>query len=78
MKLPAMIPVSSRNVASIGFDGADLFVSFRSGAIYQYEKVAQAVYAKGLAAPSANDWLRADVKGRYPHRKIQDAKPLDR
>lgn len=34
-----MIPVSSSNISSIGYDGTNLYVLFNSGGLYEYFNV---------------------------------------
>jgi hypothetical protein len=65
-----MTRVKSSNVQAIGHDGASLFVQFKNGGVYAYERCPVALHAQGLAADSVGTWLRGKVQGKYPHRKV--------
>lgn len=58
------VPVTSSNVASVGYDEATktLEVEFKKGGIYQYFDVPASVHAGLLAAPSIGSYLDADIK----------------
>ncbi len=45
-----MIPVSSSDIASIGYDGSTLHILFNSGGLYAYYNVPESVY-NGLMKP---------------------------
>lgn len=59
------IPVTSSQVASIGFDEATetLEVEFRSGGIYQYKNVSYVLYRHFLASPSKGAFLAEFIIG---------------
>jgi len=58
------MPVTSSNVASIGYDGGQqlLEVEFHSGAVYQYHEVPKRVWGQFKSAPS---------KGKFVWRKLR-------
>lgn len=62
-------PVTSSNIASIGYDAAlqILEVEFLNGTIYQYLNVPQPEY-DGLMAGSHGTYLNAHIK---PHYQVQ-------
>jgi hypothetical protein len=62
-------PVTSSNVASVGYDDATetLEVEFKNGAIYQYYNVPRAVYDAMLQATSVGQFLNATIKPSYPY-----------
>lgn len=65
-------PVSSSNVASIGYDSesATLEVEFNDGSVYQYFDV-PAHEAEGLVnASSVGSYLAAQIKGVYRYARI--------
>lgn len=66
-------PVSSSNVASIGYDvqGQVLEVEFKGGSVYQYAGVPQAKYDEMLMAPSVGKYLNDQIKPTYAATKIQ-------
>ncbi|MDE7323914.1 MAG: KTSC domain-containing protein, partial [Lachnospiraceae bacterium] len=47
-----MIPVSSSNIASIGYDGSTLHIRFNSGSLYAYYNVPESVYSGLMNASS--------------------------
>jgi hypothetical protein len=67
VKHSQMKPVTSSNIDRLGHDGKDLFVAFKSGALYRYEGVPKPVYTRGLEAESVGRWFIGEVKGSYPH-----------
>jgi hypothetical protein len=69
-----MVPVSSSNVAAVGYDvdSATLYVSFLDGAEYEYDSVSQDIYEGLLAASSVGGFLDAYVKkAGYSYRRIR-------
>ncbi len=69
----AMWPVTSSNVASIGYRGRDrvLIVSFKNGSRYEYDGVPLTVFAALFGAESVGQYLNRGVKGTYPYRQVQ-------
>lgn len=67
-----MTPVASSNVAAIGYDSstAQLFVQFRTTAVYRYFRVPYGVYLDFMAAPSKGRFLDWHVKPRFPFQRI--------
>ena len=55
-----MIPVSSSNVSSIGYENGSIFVQFHSGAVYRYA-AGEELFHQFLNAPS---------KGRFVHQYL--------
>ena len=66
------IPVSSSNIASIGYDAATqtLQVEFLSGSIYQYFDVPQNVFDEFIKAISKGKYLAAQIKGIYRYARV--------
>jgi KTSC domain-containing protein len=66
------LPVSSSNLASVGYDDAGqvLEVEFRHGGVYQYTGVSAAVFGEFLAADSLGGYLARSIKPRYPFRRV--------
>lgn len=58
------IPVTSSNLASIGYDEGTqtLEIEFRSGAIYQYFGVSSDVHAALMAASSHGSYFAANIR----------------
>jgi len=67
-----MTPVSSSNLASVGYDSATrtLHVEFKSGAVYEYYDVPEAEYQGLIDAPSKGSYFHQNIKDRYRYRKI--------
>ena len=66
------IPVTSSNIASIGFDedSSTLEIEFHSGAVYQYFDVPFAVYDGLIEAGSQGQYLAQHIKGQYRYVKV--------
>jgi hypothetical protein len=66
------LPVSSSNLASVGYDevGQVLEVEFRHGGVYQYTGVSKSVFDELMAADSLGRYLATRIKPRYPFRRV--------
>lgn len=64
-------PVSSSNIASVGYDAAlhILEVEFLNGSLYHYLNVPQIEYDALMAASSHGTYLNAHIKPHYPCQK---------
>jgi hypothetical protein len=60
-------PVTSTNVASIGYDPntMTLEVEFRNGSVYQYFDVPETVYQELASASSVGTYLNQNIKVAY-------------
>lgn len=65
-----MIPVSSSNLSSVGYENGSLYVRFHNGSLYEYTGVPESVYNSLMAAPSHGHYLAVHVKGVYPYKRI--------
>lgn len=65
-----MIPVSSSNLNSVGYENSTLYVRFNDGSLYRYSNVPEHVYNELMNASSKGRYLAAYVKGQYPYSKI--------
>lgn len=65
-------PVSSSDIASIGYDEDNqiLEVEFNSGSVYQYSGVPSSEYDGIMNADSKGKYLHANIKNRYPFVKL--------
>jgi hypothetical protein len=66
-------PVSSSNLASIGYDSAShtLEVAFLNGSVYQYSGVPEHIYQGLMAASSHGSYFDAHVKkAGYSYRRV--------
>lgn len=62
-----MQPVSSSNIASVGYDAEEqtLAVEFHSGSTYQYSNVPEAEFDRLLNAGSVGSYFNANIKNSY-------------
>ena len=69
---PEMIPVSSSNVQSIGFDehSQTLYVDFINGSRYQYFKVPKSIFEQFLVANSKGKFLHRNIKDKFTYSKL--------
>ena len=65
-------PVTSSNVASIGYDedSSTLEIEFNNGATYQYFDVPVNVFTELRDADSVGGYLAARIKGTYRYSKV--------
>jgi hypothetical protein len=66
------VPVSSTDVASIGYDldSQTLEVEFNSGGIYQYFQVSRGTYEEFINASSKGKYLHLNIKNRYSYSRV--------
>ena len=65
------IPVSSSNLASVGYQDGILEVAFKSGSVYQYTGVPESVYEALMSAPSHGKFFAAFICNNYPYRQVR-------
>lgn len=67
-----MIPVSSSNLASVGYDSETrtMRVEFRNDAVYDYHNVPQEEFEGLINASSKGSYLHQNIKDRYSYSKI--------
>jgi hypothetical protein len=65
--------VTSSNLRSVGYDKAKkvLEVEFRTGAIYQYEDVPEAIYTQLLRAPSHGEFFSRYVRNDFKYKRVK-------
>ncbi len=65
-------PVSSTNLASVGYDGASrvLEIQFRNGRVYEYYDVPREVYEGVIGAPSPGEFFTSRIRGRFRFRQL--------
>ena len=66
-----MIPVSSSNLASVGYENGTLYIAFNSGGLYSYSNVPISVYNGLLAASSHGKYFHQFIKNVYPYKRIR-------
>ncbi len=62
-------PVQSSNIISVGHDGTNLYVNYKSGT-YMYENVDKSVYESLLSSDSKGRFMNEHIKGRYNYSRI--------
>lgn len=65
------IPVSSSNLASVGYQDGILEIAFKSGSVYQYTGVPESVYDALMSAPSHGKFFAAFIRNNYPYRQVR-------
>lgn len=73
MSLPEMIPVSSSNIESIGYDEANqqVFVRFLNGSTYTYKGVPIHEFENLRSAPSLGSYMHRNYKNVYPYERVE-------
>mgnify|MGYP002397832826 FL=1 len=72
MSVPEMIPVSSSNIESIGYDeqNQQVYVRFLNGSLYVYKGVPLHEFENLRDAPSLGSYLHRNYKNVYPYERI--------
>lgn len=65
-----MIPVSSSNLESVGYENGILCIAFHGGRIYEYTGVPESVYQGLMAASSHGKYFHAYIRNVYPYSRI--------
>ncbi|MEC5322908.1 KTSC domain-containing protein [Aurantimonas sp. A3-2-R12] len=65
-------PVTSSNIASIGYDSNSetLEIEFLNGSIYQYFNIPSGLNDQLMAAPSKGQFLNVYIKNGYPYSRV--------
>ena len=73
MATPKMTPVSSSNVAEIGYDSATqtAYVRFLDNSLYIYKNVPEGEYQGLLNAPSIGSYLHRNFKNVYAYERLE-------
>jgi hypothetical protein len=61
--------VKSSNIISIGHDGTNLYVNYKSGT-YKYENVDKSVYESLLTSESKGKFMNENIKGKYNYTRV--------
>ncbi|PKO39688.1 MAG: KTSC domain-containing protein [Betaproteobacteria bacterium HGW-Betaproteobacteria-6] len=72
MPIPDMEPVSSSNIAAIGYDVENLtvYVQFLNGSTYAYKGVPEHEFENLRTAPSVGSYLNRNYKNVYPYERV--------
>ena len=78
MKLPAMVDVKSSNIQSLGYDNRGLFVRFIGGVAYHYPEAPKILFDELVQSESVGKEFSAKVRGKFTHRRLEDAQSHNR
>lgn len=72
MAIPEMYPVSSSNIAAVGYDTDNqmVYVQFLNGSIYAYKGVHEHEFENLRTATSVGSYLNRNYKNIYPYEKM--------
>lgn len=73
MNLPEMLPVSSSNIDSIGYneDDQEVYVRFLNNSLYVYKGVPKHEFENLRDAPSLGSYLHRNFKNVYPYQRVE-------
>lgn len=66
-------PVQSSNIAALAWESETLYVTFHHGGEYAYDGVPYEVFTQMVNAPSVGKFFHAEVKSKFPFRKLETA-----
>ncbi|GAA0410465.1 KTSC domain-containing protein [Cocleimonas flava] len=72
MSIPEMQPVSSSNIAAVGYDPdtENAYVEFLDGSTYAYKGVPEYEFNNLLTAASVGSYLNRSFKNVYPYERL--------
>ncbi|MNI32753.1 hypothetical protein D3C87_850630 [compost metagenome] len=72
MSIPELVPVSSSNIESVGYDAENecVYVKYINQSIYVYKGVSQTEYDNLLYAPSVGSYMHRNFKNVYPYERV--------
>ena len=73
MRTVEMIPISSSNIESIGYDETNgiVHVKFLNGSLYVYKDVPLHEFENLRDSPSLGSYLHRNYKNVYPYEKLE-------
>ena len=63
--------VKSSNIEAVKYEDGDLFVKFKTGAVYKYRGVSRSMVEELVAAPSAGKFFAEFIKNDYSYERIK-------
>ena len=71
MPMPDMQPVSSSNIAAVGYDAENqtVYVQFLNGSTYAYKGVPEHEFENLRTASSVGSYLNRNYKNVYPYER---------
>ena len=70
MKLNEVVDVVSSNIKSVAYGDGNLYVVYKSGAMYKYKDVKEEVYKELLSAESKGGYMNSNIRGKYLYEKV--------
>lgn len=72
MSIPDLHPVSSSNVAAVGYDAQSqaVYVQFHDGSLYAYKGVTEQEFTNLRTASSVGSYLNRNYKNIYPYERV--------
>ena len=69
--MPEMQPVSSSNIAAVGYDAESqsVYIQFLNGSTYVYKGVPEHEFENLRTAPSVGSYLNRNYKNVYPYER---------
>lgn len=64
------VKVESSNISAVGYANDSLFVQYKNGSMYLYNKVPKKVYEELLKAESKGRFVNESIKGKYEYNKV--------
>ena len=73
MTIPEMTPVSSSNIAKLGYESATqtVFVQFTNNSLYVYKNVPEGEYHRLFNASSIGSYLHRHFKNVYAYERLE-------
>ena len=67
-----MVAVESSNIESVGYDESTetLYVTFKNGSTYKYDKVPFWKFTELVDADSVGKYLNAEIKGQHEYSRL--------
>ena len=65
-----MIPVTSSDIASVGYEFGKLYIHFHSGGTYVYYDVPMYIYENLMNAASHGKYFHANINGNFRYNRI--------
>lgn len=65
-----MVPVSSSNLSSVGYENGTLYIAFNHGGVYAYFDVPSSVHEELMAADSHGKYFARFIRNVYTYRRI--------
>jgi hypothetical protein len=64
------VPVRSKAIAQVGYEGSTLEIEFTSGSVYRYFDVAERLHQDLLRAESHGKFFAAHVRGKFRYARV--------